>query len=282
MELVTLNDLLLDAKGKYAVPAINCFNLEMVQAVLEAAEEMRSPIIVQATPKDIAYSSAETVAAMAMAVGKKKDIRVAIHLDHGHSYEISVICIRAGFTSVMFDGSALPFEENIALSSKVAELAHYAGVSCEAELGSIGDTTESGEKVANAYMTDPDRSKEFVDATGIDCLAVGVGNAHGFYPLPPNLDLDRLMAIQKLALIPLVLHGGTGLPESQIKQAIKRGISKVNFSTILRSNMGMNIKECFKKSTDNIKVENIFMSGREGFKKAVYDVIQLCGSNNKL
>jgi ketose-bisphosphate aldolase len=282
MELVTLNDLLSDAKGDYAVPAVNCFNLEMIQAVFEAAEEMRSPIIVQAGSKDIAYSSAETVAAMVMTVGKKKDVRTVIHLDHGHSYEIAVQSIRAGFTSVMFDGSALPFQENIALSFKVAELAHYAGVSCEAELGTIGNTSETGEKIANVSLTDPDRAKEFVDATGIDCLAVGIGNVHGFYPLPPNLDFDRLAAIQKFVSLPLVLHGGTGIPEEQIKQAIKLGISKVNFSTIARSNMVMNMQTHFKNSSDNIRAEDICAAGRKGFKEAVCNAIQLCGSNNKL
>ena len=282
MELVTLNDLFLETKGDYAVPAVNCFNLEMIQAVLEAAEEMKSPIIVQAAPKDIKYSSAEAVAAMVMTAGKKKSIRTAIHLDHGHNYEIVVLCIRAGFTSVMFDGSALPFHENIAMSHKVAELAHHAGVSCEAELGSIGDTTETGQKIANVYLTDPDKAKEFVDATGIDCLAVGIGNAHGFYPLPPNLDLDRLAKIQKAVSIPLVLHGGTGIPEEQIKQAIKLGISKVNFSTIARSNMVMNIRTHLENNKDSIRAEEICAAGREGFKKAVCEAIQLCGSVNKL
>ena len=191
MNLVALNELLSTTNKEYAVPA-----------VMEVAEELCSPVIIQSGPKDVQYSSPETLSAMAQAVAKNKRGPFAIHLDHGHDYGMAVRCIRAGYTSVMFDGSALDLQGNIALTSKIVELAHSAGLSCEAELGTIGDRDEEGHKIENDYMTDPDAAEKFVQKTGVDCLAVGIGNAHGFYPLPPNLDLERLKKIQTLTAIP--------------------------------------------------------------------------------
>ncbi len=281
MDLVTLNALFADAGGEYAIPAVNCYNLEMIQAVLEAAEEMRSPIIVQSGAKDVAYSSPEMIAAMTLATARNKRVRFAIHLDHGNGYALAEQCIQAGYTSVMFDGSTLDFRENLETTKRVVELAHAAGVSCEAELGTIGDRDESGEKIANAYMTDPAAADEFVQATGVDCLAVGVGNAHGFYPLPPNLDLERLEKIESLTQIPLVLHGGSGLPEAQIKAAIKLGITKINYSTAARMKMIAHTAAYLRENQENPKSDQMHKAGREGFKQAVYEVIRLCGSDDK-
>ncbi|HBH11706.1 MAG TPA: tagatose-bisphosphate aldolase [Clostridiales bacterium] len=282
MDLITLNELLIHTHDEYAIPAVNCFNLEMIQAVLEAAEELRSPIIVQSGSKDVNYSSPETIVAMAQATAKNKHVRFAIHLDHGHGYDMAVRCIRAGYTSVMFDGSTLNFQENIAMTSKVVELAHAAGISCEAELGTIGNRDEEGEKIANDYKTDPDAAGEFVRETSVDCLAIGIGNAHGFYPLPPKLDLARLEKIKTLTNIPLVLHGGSGLPEEQIKAAIKLGIAKINFSTAARNSMISQTKEYIEKKSENLKADLLYEAGRSGFKKAVYEMIHLCGSENKV
>jgi len=281
MDLVTLRELLDETNDEYAVPAVNCFNLEMIQSVLEVAEEFRSPIIVQSGSKDVLYSSPETIVAIAQAAAKNKHVRFAIHLDHGHDYDIAVRCIRAGYTSVMFDGSTLNFQENIAITSRVVELAHAAGTSCEAELGTIGDRDEEGEKIANDYMTDPDAAGEFVKGTGVDCLAVGIGNAHGLYPLPPKLDLGRLEKIKASTGIPLVLHGGSGLPEEQIKAAIKLGIAKINFSTSARNSMITHVKKYIDENSENLKADLMCEAGRAGFKKAVYEMVRLCGSENK-
>jgi len=281
MNLVTLNELLSRTNKEYAVPAVNCFNLEMIQAVLEAAEELCSPVIIQSGPKDVLYSSPETLSAMAQAVAKDKRVPFAIHLDHGRDYGMAVRCIRAGYTSVMFDGSALDLQENIALTSKIVELAHSAGLSCEAELGTIGDRDEEGHKIENDYMTDPDAAEKFVQKTGVDCLAVGIENAHGFYPLPPKLDLERLKKIQILTDIPLVLHGGSGLPDEQIKAAIHLGIAKINFSTAARSRMIVQVKEYVDRNSDSPKADLLCAAGRTGFKEAVYEMIRLCGSENK-
>jgi len=280
MNLVTLNELLSTTNKEYAVPAVNCFNLEMIQAVLEVAEELCSPVIIQSGPKDVQYSSPETLSAMAQVVAKNKRGPFAIHLDHGHDYGMAVRCIRAGYTSVMFDGSALDLQGNIALTSKIVELAHSAGLSCEAELGTIGDRDEEGHKIENDYMTDPDAAEKFVQKTGVDCLAVGIGNAHGFYPLPPNLDLERLKKIQTPA-IPLVLHGGSGLPDEQIKAAIHLGIAKINFSTAARSRMIVQVKEYVDRNSDSSKADLMCAAGRTGFKEAIYEMIRLCGSENK-
>jgi ketose-bisphosphate aldolase len=281
MDLVTLRELLDETNDEYAVPAVNCFNLEMIQSVLEAAEELCSPVIVQSGPKDVQYSSPETLSAMAQAVAKNKRVPFALHLDHGHEYGLAARCIRAGYTSVMFDGSALDLQDNIAHTSKVVELAHSVGVSCEAELGTIGDKDEDGHKIANDYMTDPEAAEVFVRKTGVDCLAVGIGNAHGLYPLPPKLDLGRLEKIKASTGIPLVLHGGSGLPEEQIKAAIKLGIAKINFSTSARNSMITHVKKYIDENSENLKADLMCEAGRAGFKKAVYEMVHLCGSENK-
>jgi tagatose 1,6-diphosphate aldolase GatY/KbaY len=281
MELVPMKQLLLEACGRYAVPAFNCSNLENVKAILEAAEETRSPVIMQSIPQEIAFSSPETLVCMAMTLGKSKKVRIAIHLDHGDGFQTAVQCIRAGFTSVMFDGSALPFEENVRISAKVAEVAHSAGISCEAELGTIGQTTGMGEKAENAHMTDAEKAREFVERTGADCLAVSVGNAHGFYPFPPKLDHGRIISIAKAVKIPLVLHGGTGIQEEEIKKAIASGIAKVNFATILRAKTISAIRAFLTEHPDANWTIDMETSGKDGFRQAAIQAVQLCGSAGK-
>ena len=235
MALVTTKEMLLDAqKNGYAVGAFNVENMEMVQAVIEAAEKMKAPVIMQTTPSTVKYASTDYFYANAKAAAENAEIQAAIHLDHGSSFELAMKAFRSGYTSIMIDGSHGTLEENIAISKKVAEAVHPGGVPVEAELGKVGgkeDNLDSGDD--NPY-TDPKEAARFVKETGIDSLAVAIGTSHGVYKGEPKLDLDRLTEIRRTVEIPLVLHGTSGVPDETVAECVKRGICKVNYATDLR------------------------------------------------
>ena len=234
MPLVTSKEMLLDAqKGGYAVGAFNVENMEMVKAVIAAAEELQAPVMLQTTPSTIKYGTVETYAAIVAAEAKKASVPVCLHLDHGSSYELAVQCMENGYTSVMIDGSKENLEGNIAVSAKVVEAAKLKGIPVEAELGKVGGKEDDLEAEADTN-TDPAEAVEFVDRTGIDSLAVAIGTAHGFYVGSPVLDKERLSEISKVVSIPLVLHGASGLTDEDVSDCVKRGICKVNFATELR------------------------------------------------
>ncbi|MCC8180543.1 MAG: class II fructose-bisphosphate aldolase family protein [Planctomycetes bacterium] len=277
MELVTVKELMQEAhKSHYAVPAFNICNLETIQAVLEQAEHDSAPVIIQAHWSEAYYSSPRAVVEMVRSVGSNKRGVVAVHLDHGSSYEDAVRCVQGGFTGVMYDGSQLPVDENIAILQKVVELAGYAGVSVEGEIGTIGQTSETGEKLEKAYLTDPQEAGRLAAETGIDCLAVAIGNAHGFYAEKPELDFDRLREITNLVKIPLVLHGGTGIPKEQIQQSISMGVSKVNFSTALRETFIRGMRLHMEANPEELGLMNILAAGKNLMKQAVRDGIAMC------
>jgi len=279
MKLVTLKELVQDGFGKYAVCGINCCNMENIRDILEVAEDTATPVIIQAAPVEIDYfTSAEAVVETVKTIGKNKNIKVAIHLDHGDGYKRAVECIKAGFTGIMFDGSLLSFEENISETKKISELARTAAVTFEAELGTIGSTNELGERIDNSYMTDPDSAKIFVEETKIDVLAVGIGNAHGLYPYPPSLDLGRLRKIVDFTKVPIVLHGGSGIPEEQIKEAIKIGIGKINFSTVTRVAFLKAVNRFITENPDNTMIMDALGAGSVDFKKEVKEVLRLSES----
>ncbi len=282
MEIVPMAKLLEKSHGEYAVAAINCCNLENIRDVLEVAEEQHSPIIIQAAPQEALYANPKAFTEVVRAIGAGKNITAAIHLDHGDSYEIAAKCVQGGFSSVMFDGSLLPFEENIRISRQVSELAHCVGISTEVELGTIGQTTEMGEHIEQDYMTDPDLAQELVKATNPDCLAVAIGNAHGLYKFTPNLDFDRLNEIQRKVSIPLVLHGGTGLPPEQITRAIKMGVAKVNFSTVTRVAWIKAVKQYLSENPEDQMTMNIIGAGSIAFKQTIRDCIKMVGSSNRI
>lgn len=219
MPLVPMKQLLDKAeKNNYAVGAFNCNNMEIIQAIIAAAEAENSPVIVQASQGAIKYAGLEYIVALAAIAAQKTHIPVALHLDHGTSFEQVMQCIAKGFTAVMIDGSKLPLEENIALTNKVLEVARACGVSVEAELGKIGGTEDDiyvSEK--EALYTDPDEALAFVKATGVDALAIAIGTAHGQYKGEPKLDLPRLEKIKALIKIPIVLHGSSGVPDDAIR-----------------------------------------------------------------
>ncbi|MFV0334156.1 MAG: ketose-bisphosphate aldolase [Tropicimonas sp.] len=235
MRLVPMKDLMARAHANgYAVPAFNCAGLEMIQCVLRTSAELRAPVILGIHPVEIAYFGGAAVpVAIAQTVAADLDIDVAIHMDHGESVASCVRSIRGGFSSVMYDGSHLPIDENAVNCRKVVEIAHAVGVTVEGEVGTIGMTDEFGAKLENAHLCDPDMAEELA-GTGIDCLAVAIGNAHGFYTETPELRFDLVEEIRSRIDIPMVLHGGTGIPRDQVQRAISMGVAKMNVGTALR------------------------------------------------
>jgi ketose-bisphosphate aldolase len=278
-----MKQLLDDAyQGHYAVPAFNVSNLEFIKCVLSTANELRSPVILQTHYLEADYAGAENIVDMALNLGADMDLKVAIHLDHGSRFEHAIQCIRAGYTSVMFDGSLLPIEQNIEILSSIVKAAHTVGVTVEGEIGTIGNTSEFGEDIENAYLSDPDAAFRLTRETGIDCLAVAIGNAHGFYKEDPRLDFKRLEEITSLVHIPIVLHGGTGIPREQITKAIQCGVAKLNISTALRSAFLSELRSLLNSSPNELELMKIFSAALQKMKVCIKDVILMCMSDNKL
>lgn len=219
----------------YAVGAFNFCNLESAQAIVEVANELRLPVILITGPWEIPLLGVRALAGIAESVAEESDVPVCLHLDHGNSVELAAECIEAGFPSVMIDASHLPFDENVRMTRTVVEMAHAAGVTVEGELGAVGmvgDLTVEGH--ASATLTDPKMAAEFVERTGVDALACAIGNAHGIYPQRPELDFERLEAIQRaVGETVVVLHGGSGTHPDQLRRAVAIGIAKVNVATEL-------------------------------------------------
>lgn len=283
MKLVPMKDLLEEAYKKgYAVPALNGSHLEFYKAFIEVAAELKSPLIIQAAYEEVQYVNPKNIVDIVKNFGQDKDIKIAIHLDHGPSFKATTECIRGGFTSVMFDGSRLPFEDNLTNTKKVVDVAHAVGVTVEGELGTIGQTTEFGEKINNPQLTDPKLAKEFVERTGIDCIAPAFGTAHGLYVGEPKLDFELLDTISKVVNIPIVMHGGTGVPEKDVKKAISLGVSKINVSTALRKAFIDEMKRYMKENPDNLMTMDIMGSATEALKEEARDVIKRFGSANRL
>ena len=230
MPLVTSKEMLLKAQqGGYAVGAFNAENMEMVKAIIQAAEELKAPVMIQTTPSTIKYGTVDTYAAIVAAEAKKASVPVCLHLDHG-SYEGCLKCVEAGFSSIMFDGSHYPIDENVAKTKELVKIVAEHNMSLEAEVGSIGG--EEDGVVGMGECADPEECKRVADL-GINFLAAGIGNIHGKYPANwQGLSFETLDAIQKLTGdMPLVLHGGTGIPEDMIKKAISLGVAKINVNT---------------------------------------------------
>ena len=282
MALVTSRQLLSDAqKEGYAVGAFNVENMEMVQAVAAAAEELQAPVIMQTTPSTVKYADLAYFYANAKAAAESVSVPVVIHLDHGNSFELAMRALRTGYTSVMIDGSHGTFEENIAVSKAVADACHPSGVPVEAELGKVGgkeDDLEGGE--GNPY-TDPEEAGIFVEKTGVDSLAVAIGTAHGVYKGIPRLDVKRLSEIREVVTIPLVLHGTSGVPDDAVRECIRRGICKVNYTTDLRIAFSRGVKAYLKENPDVFDPKKYGAAGREEVKQYVMDKIRVCQSVGK-
>lgn len=230
--LVNLNDVLTPAGG-YAVGLFNTVNLEMARGVLAAAEERNAPVIIGTAEVLLPYGPLEELSWLLLPMARRAKVPVVVHLDHGLHYETCRRALELGFTSVMYDCSTDPYEENVRKVREMVELAHSYGATVEAELGHVGDNPaeDSAPVSPEACYTSPEEARDFVEKTGVDALAVAVGTAHGAYRFPPKLDFDRISRIAQAVHVPLVLHGGSGLSDDDFREAIRRGIAKVNIFT---------------------------------------------------
>ena len=281
MPLVTSEKMLADAqKGGYAVGAFNVENMEMVKAVIAAAEELHAPVMLQTTPSTIKYGTLETYYAIVAAEAKKAAVPVCLHLDHGSSFELAVQALKAGYTSVMIDGSHEDLEGNIAVSKKVADVAKACGIPVEAELGKVGGKEDDLEAEADTN-TDPMEAKEFVERTGVTSLAVAIGTAHGFYKGTPVLDKERVSEIRKVVSIPLVLHGASGLSDDEVRDCVRRGICKVNFATELRAAYTAAGKKLIEEKPDTFDPKKLGVVGMEAVKQLVIERMKVCGCDEK-
>ena len=303
--LVTNKELLLPAMQKgYAVGAFNIQNLESLLAVAEAAVEEKSPVIVAVTPSSIKYGGLAYLTKIVRTAAESAPVPMSLHLDHGKDFETVSKCVEAGFTSVMIDGSFLKFEENVALTKRVVDLAHAKGVSVEAELGRLAGVEESTVEEREAVLTDPDSAKEFVERTGVDTLAVAIGTSHGAYKFKgeAKLDFERLRFIRERVDVPLVLNGASsvpqwiiqkavkygaelagakGIPEEHIKKAISLGISKINIDTDLRLAFTATIREVLATKPKEFDPRKILGPAKEAMKDVVKSKMRLFGSSGK-
>lgn len=282
--LVSGMDILQKAhEGGYAVGAFNVSNLEMIQAVIAAAEEEKSPVIIQASQSAITYAGSEVFAMMVRMMAEKATVPVALHLDHGTDWEVVMKCLRDGWTSVMFDGSKYPLEKNIEMTNKVLEVARPMGVSVEAELGKIGGVEDHVKVEArDATMTDPAEALEFVQKTNVDFFAIAIGNAHGVYKGDPDLDFERLKVIKESVKIPIVLHGASGISEADIKKAVSLGVNKINIDTDLRQAFQQAMHKVVKETPDVYDPRKMLLPTTKAIKEVVKTKIRMFGSNGRV
>ncbi|MBQ4116449.1 MAG: class II fructose-bisphosphate aldolase [Clostridia bacterium] len=277
--LVNLKQILdMAEKGGYCIPAFNVYNMESVIGVLHAAEELRAPIIMQVYPRLMKEETGYFLSPSILAAAHRATVPVCFHLDHGPSELEATRSVRYGATGVMLDGSTLPFEENIALTKKVVDFCSYVDVQVEGELGHVGTTADDS---MDEFTTAAD-AKRFVEETGVACLAVAVGTAHGRYKKPPKLDIDRIKEIRAATNnTPLVLHGGSGVPDEEIKKAVKAGIRKMNFATDLCYAFIDRIAEDVQKPDRAIAIDTFMKSPIAAVKEFCLTRIKLVGADGK-
>ncbi|MBY4797713.1 ketose-bisphosphate aldolase [Collinsella sp. AGMB00827] len=279
--LITMNQMLSLAKDRgFAVGAFNISESNLVRTVIEAAEENDAPAIISVHPTELAYCKDEFMGYVA-ARAANSPVPFVIHLDHGDSIESVMRAIHCGFTSVMIDGSMLPFEENIAKTAEVVRYCHMLDVSVEGELGTIGDTGTSIEGgMTEIKYTDPQDARVFVEKTGVDTLAVAIGTCHGLYPkgVTPKLRMDVLREISSAVDIPLVLHGGSGNPDSEIAEAVRIGIQKVNISSDYKSAFFAKAREILSQESSGWDPNTIFPECIVAAKAVIRQKMELFGS----
>lgn len=282
MSLTTTKKMLEDAQnGRYAVGAFNVENMEMVMAVIEAAEELSAPVIMQTTPSTVKYAGMDFYLANVKAAADHAKVPVALHLDHGSSFDLAMQALRTGYTSIMIDGSHESFEDNIAVTKAVVQACTPSGVPVEAELGKVGgkeDDLDGGE--GDGY-TNPEQAREFVERTGATSLAIAIGTAHGLYKGEPKLDQERLSEIRQVVSVPLVLHGASGVPDVAVREAIRRGICKVNYATELRIAYSDGVKEVLNRNPETIDPKKYGAAGKERVKAFVMEKMKNCGCDGK-
>ncbi|MFC0331829.1 ketose-bisphosphate aldolase [Paenibacillus sepulcri] len=283
MPLVSSTALLRKARAEgYCIPAFNVHTLEMLQAVTEAAEELNSPVILQSTTGTVKHLGAEYIAAAARTAAELSAVPIVLHLDHCSDFGIIARCVRAGYTSVMIDASMHPFEENVRQTSKVVELADAVGINVEAELGKIGgveDHISVGED--EAMLADPEECVRFVEQTSVHTIAPAIGTAHGLYKGTPNIDFNRISAIAESIEAPLVLHGGSGIPDDQVRRCIQLGMAKMNIATELRIVFTKAIKAVLDRDPGENDPRQYMKPAKEATKLFVKEKIRLCGSDGR-
>lgn len=276
--LVSLNEVLKKAqKGKYAVGLFNTTDTDMLQAVIEAAEESNSPVILGTAEVLLPYGELKLIAPSVIAAAKRAKVPVVVHYDHGLTFDRCIEALKLGFSSIMFDGSAKPYEQNIAETREMVKIAHAFGATVEGEIGHVGEAAKEDNLLTDMYTT-PEEAKAYLEATGVDALAVAIGSAHGVYKKKPMLNIERLKEISSAVKVPLVLHGGSGLSDDDFKNTIRNGIAKVNIFTDLclageRAMKDGEEKKLGYLETRNLKVDYI--------KEAVKHKMSLFGSVNK-
>jgi len=284
MALVSSVPMLTEARKKgYCVVAFNIHTFEMMQAVVEAAEESRSPLILQTTERTVKYLGVEYIVAAAKVAAEKAEVPIALHLDHCRDYELIVECLRKGYTSVMIDASMYPFEENVERTRRVVEVAKAMQVNVEAELGKIGGVEDDiVVDESSALLADPSECQRFVELTGVTSLAPAIGTAHGMYQGEPNIDFDRLENISKKVDIPLVLHGGSGIPAEHVKRCISLGIAKLNVATELKKTFSLSIRQYFSEHPDELDPRKYMVPAKEAIKRIAKEKIAMCGCAHRV
>jgi len=281
--LVGLKDVLIKAREQhYAVPAIDCVEDIMVRTILDTTAEQKSPIILMALEHDLKGRGIDYITSVVKGVADKYKQPIVLHLDHAIDFDIIKRAIDYGFTSVMYDGSMLPFDENVANTKKVVDYAHARGVDVEAELGHVAGKELDGIEASEAKLTEPGEVLEFVNKTKVDALAVSIGTAHGVYTSEPKLNIARLKEINQISPVPLVLHGGSGTPVDQVQEAIVNGITKVNLYADLRIALLKGLKEAVQtqKRMDPLPDE-LFYLAKASLAEVIVKKIKMVFSANR-
>ena len=289
--LVNLNEILSDARSnKYAVPAFDASDYRMIKAIIEVAEELKAPVIIMGLPSDQSDEQFDYLSKDLVGLAKAAKVPVCVHLDHATDFELIKKAIDQGYSSVMIDGSSLPLKDNIKITKQVVDYAHRYNVTVEAELGHVGDgIVGSSEKNAkgnsghdNVY-TDPKEMEYFIKQTGVDCLAVSFGTSHGVYKTKPELQIDLLKKLNEISTVPLVVHGGSGTPDDQMKEAIENGITKVNiFSEILSAFFGEMKKQLNELDNMSLWPSAAYKRPIEAMKEKVREKFYLCKAENRV
>lgn len=274
--LVNLNDVLKDAqKGGYAVGLFNTTDTDMLQAAIEAAEEMRSPIIIGTAEVLLPYGELSLIASSVINAAKNASVPVVVHYDHGLTYERCIEALKLGFSSIMFDASVLDYEENLRQTAELTKIAHMFGATVEGEVGHVGNADAESEE--DVY-TSPETAREYTERTAVDACAVAFGTAHGAYLKQPKLDFERLKKIRSVTDVPLVMHGGSGLSDEDFKTAVKCGIAKINIFTDLCVAGSEAMRKAAEENIGYLEARNMKV---RSIKEEVKKKILLFGSENK-
>ena len=280
MPLTTTVSMLRKAQEQgFAVGAFNVENMEMAQAIISAAEELRAPVILQTTPSTVRYAGTGMYAAMVAALAQEASVPVAMHLDHGDSFALCAQALRSGYTSVMIDGSKRPLEENIALTYKVSEMCAAVDVPVEGEIGRVGGKEDDLE--SDGGYTIPEEAVRFEKESGLFSMAVGVGTAHGFYKEKPQLNKELITTLRGMLQAPMVLHGASGLSDEDVKDCIRRGICKVNFATELRAAYTEGVKAVLAENPKTFDPKAYGKEARQRVKALVMERMLVCGCDGK-